>query len=226
MSEVINGVPITVSGINTFPELTDTPANYSGGAGKVAKVKATEDGIEFGTAGAATLNELTDVELASPADEQVLTYESSSSKWKNKAAAGVGFDSRCSVGRSGDQAIPVSTYTKVQLNSETYDNDNEFDSATLYRFTATVAGYYHVSADIRYRSLASGKRIFVIIRRNGANFKWGENSHAGGATEAANVVGDAYLDAGDYLELWTYTDEADNVNGTVVMTYMDIHRFA
>lgn len=39
--------------VTAFTGLTDTPANYTGEAGKAVLVKATEDGLEFGEAGAA-----------------------------------------------------------------------------------------------------------------------------------------------------------------------------
>lgn len=35
------------SGVSTFLGLSDTPSSYSGQSGKVAAVKATEDGLEF-----------------------------------------------------------------------------------------------------------------------------------------------------------------------------------
>jgi len=38
----------------TFPELTDTPADYTGHGDKLVKVKATEDGLEFTAPGGAT----------------------------------------------------------------------------------------------------------------------------------------------------------------------------
>lgn len=41
---------------DTFTGLTDTPAAYTGEAGKVVKVKADESGLEFGTAGGGALN--------------------------------------------------------------------------------------------------------------------------------------------------------------------------
>ena len=40
------------SSITTFSELTDTPANYTGQAGKTVVVNGTEDGVEFSSAGA------------------------------------------------------------------------------------------------------------------------------------------------------------------------------
>jgi len=53
-------------GVTTFLGLTDTPDSYAGQAGKVAKVKSTEDGLEFGVAGAATFLDLTDTPSSYP----------------------------------------------------------------------------------------------------------------------------------------------------------------
>ena len=46
-------------GARAFTELEDTPSSYSGGGGKGVKVKATEDGLEFGDV-ASKFTELTD----------------------------------------------------------------------------------------------------------------------------------------------------------------------
>ena len=43
-------INLTISGITSFLPLTDTPSSYSGQAAKAVLVKATEDGLEFGTA--------------------------------------------------------------------------------------------------------------------------------------------------------------------------------
>jgi len=49
-------------GVSTFLGLTDTPADYNGQGEKVVKVKATEDGLEFGAGGGgvSTFKDLTD----------------------------------------------------------------------------------------------------------------------------------------------------------------------
>ena len=47
-------------GVSNFLGLTDTPAAYSGEAGKFVKVKSTEDGLEFDTGGVSTWLGLTD----------------------------------------------------------------------------------------------------------------------------------------------------------------------
>ena len=46
-------------GVDTFLELTDTPASYSGQSGKVPKVKSDESGLEFGDADSLILNDTT-----------------------------------------------------------------------------------------------------------------------------------------------------------------------
>jgi len=68
VNEDLDGVPVPGSGAggtggaSTFLELNDTPSDYTGNAGKVVRVNASEDGLEFGTVsgGAGTFTELTD----------------------------------------------------------------------------------------------------------------------------------------------------------------------
>jgi len=45
---------------SNFLDLSDTPSSYTGQAGKVAKVKSTEDGLEFGEAGVGAFLDLSD----------------------------------------------------------------------------------------------------------------------------------------------------------------------
>ena len=60
-------------------------------------------------------------------------------------AAGPAF----SVFLSGTQSsISNGVATKVTLNSEQFDTNNNFDSVTNYRFTPTVAGYYLISGAV------------------------------------------------------------------------------
>ena len=70
----------------------------------------------------------------------------------NSSGANIGFQLASSLApafkayRAADQSISNSTDTKVQLNTEVFDTNNNFDSTTNYRFTPTVAGYYQFSA--------------------------------------------------------------------------------
>ncbi len=70
----LNNKPTVPSSILT---LTDTPATFSGQAGKTVKVNAGATALEFVTdsgGGASTLNDLTDVTITTPAQGDVLYY--------------------------------------------------------------------------------------------------------------------------------------------------------
>jgi hypothetical protein len=59
----------------------------------------------------------------------------------------VGNGPACLVTPSSTQSIPANVYTKVALNSELFDTNNNFNT-TNNRFLPTVAGYYQISAQI------------------------------------------------------------------------------
>lgn len=65
---------------------------------------------------------------------------------------------------NGVQTISTATFTKVTLNTENYDTNNNFDPTTNYRFTPTVAGYYQFSAWTDWSSANAGNQM--IIRKN------------------------------------------------------------
>ena len=70
----LNNKPTVPSSVLT---LTDTPATFSGQAGKTVKVNAGATALEFVTdsgGGASTLNDLTDVTISTPAQGDVLYY--------------------------------------------------------------------------------------------------------------------------------------------------------
>ena len=124
------------------------------------------------------------------------------------------------------QSIPATTNTKVQLNSEIYDTQGEFDPVTNYRFTAKQAGYYMVSCSAELIGLADGKRFFTIIFKNGAVYC--RNCESAGA--AANIwitsCTGLYLAANDYVEMWVWHDDtvARDLNYEEHCTAMSINK--
>lgn len=60
--QIWNGTTLVNAGesVSTFPDLNDTPANYTGAAGKVVAVNAGETALEFVTA--SSVNEFTDLD--------------------------------------------------------------------------------------------------------------------------------------------------------------------
>lgn len=65
------------------------------------------------------------------------------------------------------QTVTVNTFTKVVLNNETFDTNNNFDSTTNYRFTPTVAGYYQFNAILHIEGTVTTTQFIIIIAKNG-----------------------------------------------------------
>lgn len=56
--------------------------------------------------------------------------------------------SKIHVTRTTAQSIPSLTLTRVNFNTEVFDNLGEFDNVTNYRFTATKAGAYYITSGL------------------------------------------------------------------------------
>ena len=70
---------------------------------------------------------------------------------------------------SADTSISDNTLTKVQFNTEVFDTNSNYDNATNYRFTPTVAGKYFVYASVWIESNANTNynRGYALIEKNG-----------------------------------------------------------
>jgi hypothetical protein len=70
---------------------------------------------------------------------------------------------------SADQSISDNTLTKVQFNTEVFDTNSNYDNATNYRFTPTIAGKYFVYATVYIESNSNSNynRGYALIQKNG-----------------------------------------------------------
>lgn len=117
------------------------------------------------------------------------------------------------------------TYVKVQLNAEDFDTDGCFDSATNYRFTPNVAGYYSVSwgVSIGGTTLTAG---FAVLYKNGAlaaEGSWGATASSVAASTGSTLV---YMNGTtDYLEVFAYSaaSSGNKVSGGSAKTHFDAH---
>ena len=107
--------------------------------------------------------------------------------------------------RTGLQSITSSTWTKVQLSSEEFDTNNNFDSTTNYRFTPTVAGYYQVNGSVKTAGAAISFAL-VSVYKNGISYKEGcPQAYTATAQNAPIVSCLVYLNGStDYIELYGY----------------------
>ena len=82
--------------------------------------------------------------------------------------ASVGFVSRCSVQKSGNQSIPHNIWTKAVLDAVNYDDNNEFTDS---KFVVKEAGYYSISWSIGMLFLNADKSYDAAIYKNGVQLR-------------------------------------------------------
>lgn len=102
------------------------------------------------------------------------------------------------------QSLSGFVYTKVALQAEEYDTNNNFDSTTNYRFTPTVAGYYQVNAAV-YLVGGASAQLSANIYKNGANYKQGPFTPPATNDMGSNISVLVYMNGStDYIELYAY----------------------
>ena len=104
------------------------------------------------------------------------------------------------------QTISHLTDTKVQFNTEVFDSDNKYDNSTNYRFTPTVAGKYHVYANIGVKvGSFEIQQHNVKIALNGSDYRtvqmYVQPSEMSIHSNYVSATMD--LDADDYVEIFT-----------------------
>jgi hypothetical protein len=125
---------------------------------------------------------------------------------------------------STSQSISSNTYVKVQLNTEDFDTNNNFDSTTNYRFTPTVAGYYQVNGGVSYGTAASGVAQLFLFK-NGSLFKRGGGTPLNAASGLNLVISNIVYFNGstDYVESYAFQNSGGslNINGGADATYFN-----
>jgi hypothetical protein len=124
---------------------------------------------------------------------------------------------------TSDQTFSSATATKVQLNAENFDTTNAFDSATNYRFTPAIAGYYHFDFQLSLQSSAAvGAVGYAAIFKNGAEVNRGSAMVPGASTGyfsyyIASGSGIVYMNGStDYIELFAFVTAA---SGTISVNF-------
>jgi hypothetical protein len=141
-----------------------------------------------------------------------------------------GFNNKVRAYRNAYQTITTDTWTKVELNAENYDGEGEFDPAVNYRFTATKAGYYLVSGIIKYENAAFGLPFYIAFYKGGLLYsQMKHNTVVSSGDESVNLTDIIPLNAGEYIELWTYHymgGPTKKIMPGTDITFMTIHRIS
>lgn len=129
------------------------------------------------------------------------------------------------VHRNGTNQNPINdnTYTKVQFTTEVFDSNSNFDNATNYRFTPTVAGKYLIALTIAVDTTVTDKQHAAAIYKNGTIYA--EDVKYTNTTGTQGVSVSAIVDMNgstDYIEGYYYqnTGGAVQIKGAATDTFM------
>lgn len=124
---------------------------------------------------------------------------------------------------SPSQSIPNSTWTKITYQTKLFDTNNNYDNATNYRYTPTVAGYYNLTVCAYAGSLGTGD-MAIAIYKNGTIVSisdvWGEGLAPFGLGILTTSI--QYANgSGDYFEGWIiqHTGGALSLNASPQANY-------
>jgi hypothetical protein len=115
------------------------------------------------------------------------------------------------------QSLTSATFTKLSLQTEEFDTNSNYDNATNYRFTPTVAGYYQINSSV---GVVSSSAIFLVsVYKNGVELKRGvQYGGAAGSGNQAVVSALVYLNGTtDYVESYGYQGSGGAINSAAVL---------
>lgn len=126
----------------------------------------------------------------------------------NVAGNGPAFSAYLNANQTG---VSNSTWTKVALNAEEFDTNNNFDSTTNYRFTPTIAGYYQINCCISFNaSITNPVFARVGIYKNGSFYKGAYGPGTTADRLIFNFSTIVYFNGStDYVELYGYMTGAN-----------------
>ena len=120
---------------------------------------------------------------------------------------------------SAAQSITASTNTKITLDVEIFDTNNNFANS---RFTPTVAGYYLFAAEGQLNAVFNNSTVFVQIMKNGASIGTNGGTGTTASYPSAHITSLAYMNGTtDYVELFMQTNSGTLSTATTVYVNYD-----
>ena len=134
--------------------------------------------------------------LTSPGASGAFLISNGTSWYANVAPA-------CRAYTTGNTSCAVNTVTKIILNAETFDTNNNFDSTTNYRFTPTVAGYYLLTGALTFFSYTATYTNLFFQKNGSATGPVGSGYNAGSGGVSFTTSDVVYLNGStDYVEMY------------------------
>ncbi len=118
------------------------------------------------------------------------------------------------------QTLSPSTFTKIQINTELFDTNSCFDTAT-YRFTPNLAGYYKINAQTSINGTTNNSRIIPAIYKNGVLQNLGTDTDVV-ATLRGVISTLLYLNGTtDYVEFYALASGSGTLSTQVTLVQSD-----
>ena len=114
---------------------------------------------------------------------------------------------------SGNQTVNTGTTTKLTFNTEQFDTNSNYDNATNYRFTPTVAGYYQINVALDLADVGVGVQdVLLRLYKNGAQYLVPIRRQTGAGNEVGITIPQLVSMNGssDYLEVYLQVVAATN----------------
>jgi len=111
------------------------------------------------------------------------------------------------------QTISSGVYTKVTYQVENFDTNNNYDPTTNYRFTPTVAGYYHINWFFQLGAGNFTGYIIASLYKNGSKIKDDVFATVSGINTDPTAGQSALIymnGTTDYLEVYAYHNAGSN----------------
>ena len=113
--------------------------------------------------------------------------------------------------------VTGATFFKIDLDAESYDINGDFDVVTNNRYDVPVSGYYRVTPSISYwgKDINDQAAVRTNLYKNGTSIRQSILNISGAGDFSASTTNEftdkVYLNRGDYLELYGYIDNGDNL---------------
>ena len=126
---------------------------------------------------------------------------------------------------SGSQTITTGDFTKVEFDTETFDNVGCFDTSTN-RFTSKVRGHYKISGGIGASAIDTDSTVSAVIYKNGSLYSslYMGATFANSAARGGTVNDIVELGVGDYIELFLASSHSGENYTVVTISHLNIEK--
>lgn len=147
------------------------------------------------------------------AGTEVLPIVQSGATVKVAVSSLTSFAPAFSASLSTNQTVSAGTTTKLTFNTEQFDTNSNYDNATNYRFTPTVAGYYQINVALDLADVSVGTQdVLLRLYKNGSQYLAAMRMQTGAGREIGLVIAQLISMNGstDYLEVYLQVVAATN----------------